>query len=194
MDTIIQLLAQELNQPAQYVENVARLLDEGNTIPFIARYRKELHGAMDDTTLRNLEERLQYLRGLQERRETVKNAIAEQGKLTEELAAAIDGAATLAEVEDLYRPYKQKRRTRASAAREKGLQRLHMRLKLLCVGQQHDKLRACQPPDRFGQVSFEACAEKLCHHLLSFSLRPSAPMPAGERPFGLCSLAFVIIA
>ncbi len=124
MDSIITQLAQELNQPDRYVENVVRLLDEGNTIPFIARYRKEFHGAMDDTTLRNLEERLNYLRGLQERREAVKNAIAQQDKLTEELAAAIDAAATLAEVEDLYRPYKQKRRTRASAAREKGLQPL----------------------------------------------------------------------
>ncbi len=124
MEAIITQLAQELNQPAPYVDNVVRLLDEGNTIPFIARYRKELHGAMDDTTLRNLEERLAYLRGLQERRETVKNAIAEQGKLTEELSRAIDAAATLAEVEDLYRPYKQKRRTRATMAREKGLQPL----------------------------------------------------------------------
>jgi uncharacterized protein len=124
MEAIIAQLSQELNQPARYVENVVRLLDEGNTIPFIARYRKELHGAMDDTTLRNLEERLQYLRGLQERREAVKNAVDGQGKLTEELAAAIDAAATLAEVEDLYRPYKQKRRTRATAAREKGLQPL----------------------------------------------------------------------
>ena len=102
-------------------KNVVRLLDEGNTIPFIARYRKELHGAMDDTSLRTLEERLAYLRGLQERRETVKAAIEAQGKLTEELARAIDEAATLAEVEDLYRPYKQKRRTRATVAREKGL-------------------------------------------------------------------------
>ncbi|MCI6109321.1 MAG: RNA-binding transcriptional accessory protein, partial [Oscillibacter sp.] len=96
----------------------------GNTIPFIARYRKELHGAMDDTSLRTLEERLQYLRGLAERRETVKKSIDEQGKLTDELAAAIDNAKTLAEVEDLYRPYKQKRRTRATAAREKGLEPL----------------------------------------------------------------------
>ena len=95
--------------------------DRGNTIPFIARYRKELHGAMDDTALRNLEERLQYLRNLAERREAVKRSIEEQGKLTEELSAAIDAARTLAEVEDLYRPYKQKRRTRATIAREKGL-------------------------------------------------------------------------
>ena len=121
---IIQTLAEELDKNPRYVENVVRLLDEGNTIPFIARYRKELHGAMDDTSLRTLEERLQYLRGLEERREAVKNAIEEQGKLTAELTAAIDRAKTLAEVEDLYRPYKQKRRTRATAAKEKGLEPL----------------------------------------------------------------------
>ena len=121
---IISALARELEQREQYVENVVRLLDEGNTIPFIARYRKELHAAMDDTTLRTLEERLGYLRSLTERQEAVKKAIEEQGKLTQELAAAIDGAKTLAEVEDLYRPYKQKRRTRATVAREKGLEPL----------------------------------------------------------------------
>ncbi len=121
---IIQTLAQELDKAPQHVENVVRLLDEGNTIPFIARYRKELHGAMDDTALRTLEERLQYLRGLEERREAVKRSIDEQGKLTDELAAAIDSVKTLAEVEDLYRPYKQKRRTRATAAKEKGLEPL----------------------------------------------------------------------
>ena len=121
MQDIIQQLAAELNKDPRHVENVVRLLDEGNTIPFIARYRKELHGAMDDTALRTLEERLQYLRNLEDRREAVKKAIEEQGKLTEELSAAIDTARTLAEVEDLYRPYKQKRRTRATAAREKGL-------------------------------------------------------------------------
>ena len=103
MHDIIQQLASELNKDPRHVENVVHLLDEGNTIPFIARYRKELHGAMDDTALRNLEER------------------EEQGKLTEELSFAIDAARTLAEVEDLYRPYKQKRRTRATVAREKGL-------------------------------------------------------------------------
>ena len=121
---IIYALAQELNVNEKYVENVVQLLDEGNTIPFIARYRKELHGAMDDTTLRTLEERLQYLRNLEERRAAVKKSIFDQGKLTEELAAAIDSAKTLAEVEDLYRPYKQKRRTRATVAREKGLEPL----------------------------------------------------------------------
>ena len=117
-------LAEELKQPLTYVQNVVRLIDEGNTIPFIARYRKELHGGMDDTALRTLEERLQYLRNLEKRREEVKSAVEGQGKLTEELAAAIDSAETLAEVEDLYRPYKQKRRTRATAAREKGLEPL----------------------------------------------------------------------
>lgn len=124
MQEIIQILARELDKRPEHVENVVRLLDEGNTIPFIARYRKELHGAMDDTSLRTLEERLRYLRGLQERRDAVKAAIAEQGRLTEELSAAIDGAATLAEVEDLYRPYRQKRRTRATMAKEKGLEPL----------------------------------------------------------------------
>ena len=124
MQTIAERLAQELNQSLSHVENVIALLDEGNTIPFIARYRKEMHGAMDDQTIRDLAERLQYLRNLEERRGEVKSAIEAQGKLTEELAAAIDAAQTLAEVEDLYRPYKQKRRTRATVAREKGLEPL----------------------------------------------------------------------
>ena len=122
--TIIEQLARELNRPDEHIENVVRLLDEGNTIPFIARYRKELHGSMDDTALRTLEERLAYLRNLTERKESVKASIAEQEKLTDELAAAIDAAQTLAEVEDLYRPYKPKRRTRATVAKEKGLEPL----------------------------------------------------------------------
>ena len=124
MPTIAELLSQELGQKVEYIENVIALMDEGNTIPFIARYRKEMHGAMDDTVLRTLETRLQYLRNLQARREEVKSSIESQGKLTEELSAAIDATATLAEVEDLYRPYKQKRRTRGSIAREKGLEPL----------------------------------------------------------------------
>ena len=111
MQTITELLAQELNCRQEYIANVIALLDEGNTIPFIARYRKEQHGAMDDTTLRTLETRLQYLRNLAQRREEVKASIAAQEKLTDELAKAIDEAATLAEVEDLYRP------TSPSAAR-----------------------------------------------------------------------------
>ena len=121
MQSVVEILAQELGQKQQYVENVVNLIDEGNTIPFIARYRKEMHGAMDDTTLRNLETRLTYLRNLQQRRDEVKKSIENQGKLTQELSEAIDAAATMTEVEDLYRPYKQKRRTRGSIAREKGL-------------------------------------------------------------------------
>ena len=124
MKTIPQLLAEELGCKEEYVNNVVSLLDEGNTIPFIARYRKEAHGAMDDTTLRTLETRLSYLRNLQTRRDEVKAAIEAQGKLTPELSDAVDNAATLAEVEDLYRPYKQKRRTRATVAKEKGLEPL----------------------------------------------------------------------
>ncbi len=124
METMMQILARELGRSQRHVENVVSLLDEGNTIPFIARYRKELHGSMDDTTLRALEERLQYLRNLEKRREEIKSAIEGQGKLTDELSTAIDAAATLSEAEDLYRPYKQKRRTRATAAREKGLEPL----------------------------------------------------------------------
>ena len=121
MQTIPEILADELGQRKDYVENVITLLDEGNTVPFIARYRKEMHGAMDDQTIRNLADRLAYLRNLEARRQEVKNSIENQGKMTEELSKAIDEAKTLAEVEDLYRPYKQKRRTRATIAREKGL-------------------------------------------------------------------------
>ena len=124
MQTISEILAHELGKKKEYIENVIALMDEGNTIPFIARYRKEMHGAMDDTILRDLETRLTYLRNLQTRRDEVKKAIEAQGKLTEELSAAIDAATTQAEVEDLYRPYKQKRRTRGSVAREKGLEPL----------------------------------------------------------------------
>lgn len=128
MANIIETLALELGQKQAYVENVVALLDEGNTIPFIARYRKELHGSMDDTVLRNLETRLNYLRNLQERKEEILKAIDSQGKLTEELEKAISNAATLAETEDIYRPYKQKRRTRATVAKEKGLEPLALLL------------------------------------------------------------------
>ena len=128
MESISQILARELGREQSHIDNVIKLIDEGNTIPFIARYRKELHGAMDDTSLRTLAERLEYLRGLQERRDTVKKSIEEQGKLTEELSEAIDEAATLADLEDIYRPYKPKRRTRATVAKEKGLEPLALAL------------------------------------------------------------------
>ena len=129
MQAIVQKLAQELGQKEIYVENVIRLLDEGNTVPFIARYRKEMHGTMDDQTIRLLSERLTYLRNLQTRRDEVKAAIAAQEKLTEPLAQSIDSAQTLAEIEDLYRPYRPKRRTRASIALEKGLEPLAQQLR-----------------------------------------------------------------
>ena len=124
MDAILQTLARELERSPEHVQNVATLIDEGATIPFIARYRKELHGSMDDQLLRRLADRLQYLRNLEARKGEVAAAIENQGKLTQELSDAIAAAATLAEVEDLYRPYKQKRRTRATIAREKGLEPL----------------------------------------------------------------------
>ena len=128
MDAILQTLARELERSPEHVQNVVTLIDEGATIPFIARYRKELHGSMDDQLLRRLADRLQYLRNLEARKGEVAAAIENQGKLTQELSDAIAAAATLAEVEDLYRPYKQKRRTRATAAREKGLEPLALLL------------------------------------------------------------------
>ena len=122
--TLAALLAAEFNEKPQYVENVIKLLDEGSTVPFIARYRKELHGTMDDQRIREIADRLNYLRNLDKRREEISAAIEGQGKLTEELAAQIGQAQTLAALEDLYRPYKQKRRTRATIAKEKGLEPL----------------------------------------------------------------------
>ena len=130
MKEIYQIIAEELNQKESYVKNVIELIDEGNTIPFIARYRKEMHGAMSDTDLRALSDRLTYLRNLQERKDTVKASIEEQGKMTEELSQAIDEAQTLARLEDLYRPFKQKRRTRATIAKEKGLEPLAAKIML----------------------------------------------------------------
>ena len=118
------ILAGEFGCGAEHAGNVIRLIDDGNTIPFIARYRKEQHGAMDDQKLRELADRLQYLRNLDKRKQEVSGAIEAQGKMTEELAAAIESAGTLAAVEDIYRPYKQKRRTRATVAREQGLEPL----------------------------------------------------------------------
>lgn len=130
MNDIAQIIAAEIGKPVKAVENVIALLDEGCTIPFIARYRKEAHGAMDDTSLRALEDRLKYLRNLATRKEEIIKSIEEQGKLTDELKAEIENAKTLAEAEDLYRPYKQKRRTRATVAKEKGLENLAMLLYL----------------------------------------------------------------
>ncbi len=118
------VLAGELHASPVFVRNVIRLIDEGNTIPFIARYRKEMHGSMDDTTLRKLSERLTYLRGLQARREEILRALTAQNALTPELSIAVERAETLVALEDIYRPYRPRRRTRASVAREKGLEPL----------------------------------------------------------------------
>ncbi|WP_405726346.1 Tex family protein [Anaerotignum sp.] len=121
---ILKKLQQEFEIKASQVENTVKLLDEGNTVPFIARYRKEMTGSLDDQIIRQLSERLTALRNLEEKREQVKNAIAEQGNLTEELAMKLDAAETQTEIDDIYRPFRPKRRTRASIAKEKGLQPL----------------------------------------------------------------------
>ncbi len=125
---MIETLAQEFHLRPEHVQNVISLLDEGNTIPFIARYRKEMHGSMDDQVIRQLSDRVTYLRGLEKRKEDVIHAISEQGKLTDTLKASIERADTLTAVEDLYLPFRPKRKTRASAARAKGLEPLATRL------------------------------------------------------------------
>ncbi len=121
---ILKKLQEELEIRPSQVENTVKLLDEGNTVPFIARYRKEMTGSLDDQIIRRLSERLASLRNLEEKREQVKNAIAEQGSLTDELAAKLEQAETQTEIDDIYRPFRPKRRTRASIAKEKGLEPL----------------------------------------------------------------------
>ena len=123
MDILLTLTDEFKVKPFQ-IENTVKLIDEGNTIPFIARYRKEAHGSLDDQILREIADRLEYLRNLEKRREEVRASIEEQEKMTEEISAALDAAVTLAEIEDIYRPFRQKRKTRASVAKEKGLEPL----------------------------------------------------------------------
>ena len=117
-------LAQEFGLKQEYSQNIINLIDEGCTIPFIARYRKEMHGTCDDQTLRAFADRLKYLRNLNDEKAKVEKAITEQGKWTDELKVALENAKTLTEVEDIYRPYKPKRKTRASVAIAKGLEGL----------------------------------------------------------------------
>ena len=124
MNNIINTIAEELNIKQSQVENTIKLIDEGNTIPFIARYRKEVTGGLSDETLRDLGERLSYLRNLEQRKEEIIKSIDEQGKLTDEILQSVAIAKTLAEVEDIYRPYKQKKKTRATVAKAKGLEPL----------------------------------------------------------------------
>ena len=107
---ILQTITQEFNLTQTHAKNIITLLDEGNTVPFIARYRKEMTGSCDDQVLRDIFDRLTYLRNLEKRKEEVSNSITEQGKMTEEIKTALDAAKTLTEVEDIYRPYKQKRK------------------------------------------------------------------------------------
>lgn len=123
-----EILSQQFNIKKEYADNIINLLDDGNTIPFIARYRKEMHGSMDDQLIREFAEKLEYLRGLDKRREEIKSLIDGQEKLTEELVSLIDKASTLSELEDIYRPYKPKRKTRASIAKEKGLEPLAVKI------------------------------------------------------------------
>ena len=118
---ILKKLSDEMSIPLARLEKTVELLDEGNTVPFVARYRKEVTGGLDDTVLRELVDRLTYLRNLEARKEEVKNLIDSQGLLTPELIEAIDAAQTMTECDDIYRPYRPKRKTRASVAREKGL-------------------------------------------------------------------------
>lgn len=123
-----QILAQQFNIKEEYAQNIINLLDDGNTIPFIARYRKEMHGSMDDQLIREFSEKLEYLRGLDKRREEIRSLIDGQEKLTDEISALLDKASTLSELEDIYRPYRPKRKTRASVAKEKGLEPLALEI------------------------------------------------------------------
>ena len=123
-----QILAQQFNIKEEYAKNIISLLDDGNTIPFIARYRKEMHGSMDDQLIREFSEKLDYLRGLDKRRDEIRSLIDAQEKLTDEVSALLDKATTLSELEDIYRPYRPKRKTRASVAKEKGLEPLALEI------------------------------------------------------------------
>ena len=144
---INKILAEEFKLRQEQVVNTVALIDDGKTIPFIARYRKELTGSLDDQILRELSDRLTYLRNLEIRKSEVSSSIAEQGKLTEEISSALDKAETLVEVEDIYRPFKPKRKTRASIAREKGLEVLAD-----LIGRQDDKLDLHNESQKFINV------------------------------------------
>ena len=181
MSAITELLAKELDLNPVYVENVIQLLEEGNTVPFIARYRKELHGSMDDTQLRALVDRLTYLRSLDKRREEVKGSIERQGKLTDALVTAIENAVTLAEIEDLYRPYKQKRRTRATVARERGLEPLAAFLQQQARGCQDPLAEAAQYIDPEKGVESPEAALQGASDILAEEIADDAAIRKGLR-------------
>ena len=176
------ILAGEFKCQQVHVGNVIKLIDEGNTIPFIARYRKELHGAMDDQKLRELADRLQYLRNLDKRKQEVRDSIEAQGKLTEELIASIDAALTLAAVEDIYRPYKQKRRTRATVAREQGLEPLAEWLLAQLPGNESplDKATAYINEEK-GVADADSCLNGACD-ILAEDFSDNAALRAKIRP------------
>ena len=127
------VLHTEFNVKQEYIDNIVNFLDSGCTVPFIARYRKESHGTLDDQTIRLISERLNYLRNLDKRREEIVNSITEQEKMTDQISAALSKAMTLVELEDIYRPFKQKRRTRASIAKEKGLEPFASAILEICL-------------------------------------------------------------
>jgi len=157
LSTMIQTIAKEMEVKPQQVQQTIALLDEGNTVPFIARYRKEMTGQLDETQIRAIEERVRYLRNLAVRKEEVLRLIEEQGKLTDELREAIDRSTKLQEVEDLYRPYRQKRRTRATMAKEKGLEPLAVYLLSLPVsGDPRDEAASYIHPEKGVETAEEA--------------------------------------
>ena len=180
MMDITALLSQEFGTQRAIVERVVGLIDEGNTIPFIARYRKEMTGAMDDQKLREMSERLEYLRGLQKRREAIEHAIEEQGKLNDGLRRKLADALTLSELEDLYRPYKQKRRTRAMIAKEKGVEPLAVALFAQRRGDDPQRLAQAYVNQELGVDSVET-ALALARDIIAEQISDSAQIRASLR-------------
>ena len=177
---IISRLAQEFDISAAITERVVTLLDEGNTVPFIARYRKEQTGAMDDQKLRELSERLDYLRSLDKRREQIEGAIDEQGRLTDELRAQLAGAQTLAGLEDIYRPFKPKRRTRAMIAREKGVEPLEKAIMAQRRGDDPMKLAAAYIDEEKGVPDVQT-AIQLAQDIIAEEISDDAAIRASLR-------------
>ena len=138
---ILQKLTDEFSLKPWQVENTVKLIDDGNTIPFIARYRKEVTGSLDDQLLRNLSERLTYLRNMEEQKDKIISYIEEQNLMTDEIRKSIENATTLTELEDIYRPFRPKRKTRASVAKAKGLQRPLLTLFMLRIKIAHHRLK-----------------------------------------------------
>ena len=163
---IIKTLAEEFKIKVEQVEKTVALIDDGNTIPFIARYRKEETGSLDDGILRDLDDRLTYLRNIEKRKEEVKNLITEMGKMTDEISAAIDNAQTITEVDDIYRPFRPHRKTRASVAKEKGLEPLAE----LILAQEN---------------SYEPCLEEIAESYINEELKVAS---AEEALAGACDI------